>query len=503
VLVTLRDYQLNCLNDALTFVTSTAAPAHRLYSAPTGTGKGTIQLALQDALNEQGLYAWIVTPRLEIIRGYLERLDVAWQELTERELWEAADNNRISTPVRFRNRLMTGTHTPPDVVICDESHHNVDSNVVTADLFALTYAHWIGFTATPYRATPKQTQLLRENWGAPVEILTWPSAIEGGWAAAPKVRTVPLVDDDRIALHAGDFQGADACTAYATQIDKLADLCAEYNDGVPTMISVPGTEIAKTLEAALLQRLVSAEAILQDTPTSRRSYVLEELRAGRMMVIHINVITEGVDIPELRRLIDAQPTLSPVRWVQQVGRITRPGDIEPEVICTNRNIERHAYLFHGVWPSTYVVEAQEAWEAPSSRTGLRHMGLEPLARYKKLQVPLLKGGYVTVLQLYKTEKLGRATQELCVFIPPGGAEPIVAHRTNSPPQWGTWRLGPLPDDMRGWLSSKWTGDATDKQLAWWRRAAWRHGLDQNYEPTKREFQIMPVLKDLGARLGDA
>ena len=42
---------------------------------------------------------------------------------------------------------------------------------------------------------------------------------------------------------------------------------------------------------------------------------------------------------------------------------------------------------------------------------------------------------------------------------------------------------------------------TEKQLAWWKRDAKRHGLDASVEPNRRSFQALPVLRDLNCKLG--
>lgn len=525
---TLRDYQEDCLADAAEFVQECWDGKHevrrRLYAAPTGTGKGTTEIGLLKGLVDQGVDAWILTPSLEVLRGFLERCGLDREALSEtsaEKLAELGERIRCTTPTRFRNRVLDGAYTSPEVVIYDEVHHAVWDNEVSGTLFAVApEAVWLGFTATPYRGTPKGTQQLREAWGEPVLVFTIPEAVAAGYQSLPRFEVVGLVDDDRISVKGGEFNVRGSSKVVGSRLKDLAALIedrvrglpadAAAGDTVPTAVTVPSRAVAGDLVEALDALGVPARMVIQQTKAKDRARAYEECRQGLSVLVSVKVLVEGVDMPWLRRLIDARPTMSPVAWVQQIGRIMRPGPTRPEYICVCRNLERHAYLLGGAVPREAVAQAQEEFEAPSKRTGARSIGLESLKRFKAIKLPLAGGGHGTMNALYSVNSDTGQVTEFVALLDPCQPEPLCARRTNvrqlvgegddakwETKQYGKWEVCDLPTELEGFASSKWRTTATKKQKQWWERAAARHGLDPGAAEklTGRQFQALPVLAD--------
>src|SRR5690606_27135525 len=236
-----------------------------LYSSPTGTGKGTMQLATLAALREAGWNAWIYTPSLDVMRGYLERCgaDPETLDCGAEKLAEMGEAIYVTTTGRARNLIAGGVYEPPEAVLYDEVHHATDGNDVSGLLFAVApRAAWIGWTATPYRGTPRGTQELLAAWPEQVEVLTVPDAIGGGYWALPTFRVVGLVDDDTITLANGEFQTKATNKLLSSRVAAIAGLVREYlvSDGrknttespaletpggwKPTAVTVPSREIA-------------------------------------------------------------------------------------------------------------------------------------------------------------------------------------------------------------------------------------------------------------------
>ena len=69
----LRPCQEAAVQDALAFLASAKPGDKKLYAAPTGSGKSIIELAVQ----RQAPYAWLVTPKVEIIMGMMNKLDIS------------------------------------------------------------------------------------------------------------------------------------------------------------------------------------------------------------------------------------------------------------------------------------------------------------------------------------------------------------------------------------------------------------------------------------------
>ncbi len=520
----LRPYQRDAISHGLAFIGTTHGRGlerpHQLYYAPTGTGKGTIQLTLCADLRRMGLDSWIVSPSLEIIRGFLERSGLS-TEGSQETLAKRAWDHGITTPVRLQNRILSGEVEAPDVLLVDEVHEWVEDNEVPSTLFALCpIAPKLGYTATPFRGTPRGTRSLRETWGEAHEIISIEDAVAQGYLSLPTFDTVALVDDDKIKVVNGEFQSRGLSKAYANVADRLAEIIEGFWQGDQfdkgTVVSIPDRASGNALLEVLEERGVPAIFVHQGTPAKERRVAYDRASSRRACLIQIRVLSRGVDLPELRRLIDAQPTMSPVLWLQTVGRVTRPHPVPSEVIVTNRNLGRYAYLLEGMIPARALAKEAKEFGTPSKRACARVIGLEQFSRHKPVTVPLWDGRKGSMFFLERRgdpERRGVPIEQICVILIPGSRDPFTARRekfvhTAQPgdkfPEvsYGRWGVAELPDDVSGWVTSSARAPLSKKQRKWWERAAERKGLDPYAAErlTMREFNVLPVLSDCKVKL---
>lgn len=422
------------------------------------------------------------------------------------------------------NLEVEGTHTyVADGVAVHNCHHAIEQNEVSGCNFALAPASaWIGFTATDYRGTPAGTAALREAWGEPVRLLTYPQAIEHGFVALPKVEVIPLLDDDHVKIVNGEFQEKAASKAVVDKIGALATLIARWWEpqrggsppgsmDTPTCVAVPSTDAVGSLVSALDALGVDSVPVTQSTKPADRVAAFELCRQRRAVLVQIKVVSEGVDLPWLGRIVDARPLVSPVAWLQWFGRVTRPyPHVTKHYVCTNRNLERHAYLLQGALPRSAVAQAQAAFLGPSKRGAGRVVGLESLGRLKPIELPLAGGVQSSAYMVYSVDEKG-VKHEWSVLFDPCHERPITAYRClhptgNAEQPWdykgegAKWTLREMPSDFSGFATSAARGSLSEKQAAWWKRAAHRYGLDSDAEVSMRSFQALPVLKDLGLTL---
>lgn len=522
----MRDYQLDVIEDAEDFVVDAITPnladygqaqtLRRLYASPTGTGKGSMQLMLLKQLRAQGYNAWLLSPALEVLRGCLERCGADKDTLLAAGPERLADLGRdifVTTPMRCQNGVLRGEWGMPDVVIYDEAHHAIEDNEVSGTLFALApEAVWLGFTATPYRGTPRGTKALREAWGEPILVMDIPEAVSQGYMNLPSFRVVPLVDDDKIKVENGRFQVKGSNKAVRDRMVALVNLVEEEwgpetDSRLPMCVTVPSTAVAADLVLRLEERGLGARMVIGTTPAKQRAQAYYECQQRLACLVSVKVLNEGVDLPWLKVLIDARPTVSPVSFVQQVGRIMRPGGARPEYICVCRNLERHAYLLGGAVPREVVVEAQEAFDAPTKRDGHRSLGFEALARFKRIPVPLDGNLRGSMFNVHSLDNEGNKV-EWCVITTPLSEAAIVARRETqivrdedgAPENYinGKWVAADLPADLAGFATSQQKGALSKKQAQWWERSAQRYGLDKDAaeDLKRRQFQALPVLSDL-------
>jgi hypothetical protein len=268
------------------------------------------------------------------------------------------------------------------------------------------------------------------------------------------------------------------------------------------VFALPGSESCRRFQHELNSRGLPAVSVSASTARFERAGIFRAVTEGIVALLHINIVSEGIDLP-LRRFVDLSPTMSPVNWVQKLGRITRPvrdGEPPPEYICTNRNTFRHAYALEGCVPLSAIVDTEKAF-GPTQRAHSRVLGLEAIGRFKPVAVKLLSGPNAYVYAL-STLANGIVVEYCCLVHPT--MEPVWAAKVNTVGEdgkrkYGSWAQCEPPLDLRG-FSSVGPRELTEKQMRWWDRAARRHGLDPEQDVNKKSFQALPVLSDLGVRL---
>ena len=333
----LRDYQQVAVDFVVDFLRAAGPGEKRLLAAPTGSGKSLIIAAVQGRLGPDTV---VVTPRVEIIYGFLDKMGHDLAGLGARRVVELAERTGIVTPIRLRNLLAGGRIAHPRRLLVDEVHHFTAQTYREIELL-LNHVPMVGFTATPFRGTPRGTAELLGFWGDVHWILTEEQAVRRGVVAVPRCRVVGLVDDDLLDTSSGDIQVTPAGDAIRSRLDDLVGLCRPMVAGAhwdrPTMLTFPTVDSAADAAGRFAAAGLPTVLVTGDTPAERRQEAFREVVARRAALIHVNVVSEGVDLPELRRGIDCRPTLSPVLWLQTFGRIRRPvspGEAPPGYPCT-------------------------------------------------------------------------------------------------------------------------------------------------------------------------
>lgn len=491
-------FQNAAVDDAVSFLRSAKPGERRLYASPTGTGKSFMEARVQ--AETPGSY--LVVPSVEIGMDMLAKRGVA------REV-SAMHGAGIWTPIVLRNRMLAGETPAPKALIIDEAHHHLSETYQVLDLLT-GVCPTVGFTATPYRGTPRETSKFRQQWGGPTWVITIPEALRLGVLSFPTLRVIPLVDDDVVEVRNGQFVVSAVDSATGSRLGEVVELIATTRVGDSydrtSMVSVPSREVARDLhqrceEAGLPSSLVDGE-----TPQGERQAAFSSCVAGERLLIQIQVVREGVDLP-IRRLWDLHPMLSPVEFLQQFGRITRPvkpGEEPPEYIGFNRNLLRHAYLLEGCVPSSVYAAAESAFGGPSKRAGMRAIGLEALGRFAGSEFPLASGATGLLYAVSCFDGGTTTTQYACVVDPL--SEDVlwakkINQRTDDPrkPHYGKWRRCEAPVDLSG-FSSLPPSPLTDKQKAWWGRDAKRYGLDPEAKVNRKSFSVLPILADLREKL---
>jgi DNA repair protein RadD len=314
---------------------------HRLVvvCGPTGFGKRLLAIWWCNKAQEQGKHALFVTNRRLLVKqADDEAADFGIRYGVIMANTEAIDPNatvQIASVQTLRSRYFRdslGTRTPErmppaDLIIVDEAHNDVETY---QELFSYyPQARIIGLTATPVGPKGK---LLTPPYGCVVEEVTNTELIRDGFLlpteayapSEPNLKGIKLETVSQVKLGKSVME----CTVFADVFNEWAPFADRT-----TICFCPGVAYARDLVNQFNNRLGQGRAhlISADTKQEDRDRIFEEVRSGRgKVLVSVDVLKEGFDMPEVSCGIDLQPTSFLRTYWQKVGRIKRahPGQTE-------------------------------------------------------------------------------------------------------------------------------------------------------------------------------
>ena len=217
--------------------------------------------------------------------------------------------------------------------MADECHRG-NTAAVRATVERMQPVTRIGLTATPYTRVVGEALI---GWDRLVYGYTIDQAAKDG-----------VLVDYRPVLWDGPPQED------AAAVDATLSMIRRFAPPGPGIVSAPSCAEADALAEALRAEGIPAEAIHTKVPggAKARARLIERLRVGDLRcLVHVDLLTEGVDLPWLLWLAMHRPRGSAVAIVQEVGRVLRshPGKTEAVVLLPHltpvaRSIGRDAEL---------------------------------------------------------------------------------------------------------------------------------------------------------------
>ncbi len=236
----------------------------------------------------------------------------------------------------------------PTVVVIDEAHHAVSPTYQELIDFLWVVGRGlilVGMTATPWPAGAGQTARLWATFPRELASVTTEELVANGDLARPVVHTVAT--DERVELNAEDLRklaGREVPSAIARRFDRQSlnehvvdhwlDRRAQWGK---TLVFACDTTHADSLERAFRGRGVMVDAIHSAADVDR-SRLLDDFRRATepRVLVSVNMLLEGVDIPSARTAFLCRPTASRIVMRQMVGRVLRGvragGDVDAHIV---------------------------------------------------------------------------------------------------------------------------------------------------------------------------
>ena len=295
--------------------------------------------------------------------------------LTGEESPRFLDGVLFSTIQSALQRANDITGLRPRVVVIDEAHH-VGAQTFRVLLDSVKPRAVVGLTATPWRGDNYD---LSSFFGRPAFTMGIAEGIGRGFLAAVDYRL--LVDDinwdviPRLSRRGMSIRDLNRELFLPARDDAIATHVVETWNRIRTpraIVFCPTVEHAVRMAGTLRSRGLVAHAISAELPRSERTMLMSRFRDGEIQALTaVDVLNEGVDVPDVNLIAFCRVTHSRRIFVQQLGRGLRLRQGKDAVVVLDfvSDIRRIAALIELDRERTrYTTESPEILMAPSRVT---------------------------------------------------------------------------------------------------------------------------------------
>ncbi len=210
----------------------------------------------------------------------------------------------------------------PDLIVIDENHHSL------AKSYRRIYDYFpdvprVGFTATPVRLNGSGLGDVNDIL---IEGPTVDELISWGNLAPFKYYAPEIIDTSKLRVRAGEFVKKDIDEMF---LDRTiyGDVISHYNKlsrGKKAIVYCSSIKQSKDVERIFNDNGIPAKHIDGNTKDTERNQAIEDFRQGKILVlVNVDLISEGFDVPDCQTVIMLRPTKSLGLYIQQSMRSMR------------------------------------------------------------------------------------------------------------------------------------------------------------------------------------
>lgn len=337
-----RYYQSEAVNSIWEYFYS--KQGNPVVAMPTGTGKSVvIALFLESAFRAYpNQRIMVLTHVKELIEQNHSKLMSVWPTAPAGIYSAGLKRKEAYYPITFAG-IGSVARKPHlfgrvDLVIIDEAHlvspdQETQYQSFLAELKqANPYLKVIGLTATPWRLGHGRITDDGIFTDLCYDITTMEAfnrlVAEGYLCPLIPKATATSLDTEGVHIRGREFVQGELQLAVDKEEVTYQALLETMECGAERkhwLIFASGVQHAENICAMLNSLGVSAVCIHSKMPEAQRDQAIVDFKAGKYRAaVNNNVLTTGFDFPAIDLIVMLRPTMSPVLWVQMLGRGTRP-----------------------------------------------------------------------------------------------------------------------------------------------------------------------------------
>lgn len=349
--ITPRDYQEDAAKAAVKEKENT------LIVLSTGAGKSVVISEL--IKKSKAKKVLIFQPRAEILKQNVEHYEKIIGD--DYSIMSASAGSHSSGKITFATIGTAANRTEEfigtDLIIYDEAHNfNIEKKRGQYNKFlkAIKFqGKCIGLTATPFRNYRKFDVSSRQTKRT-IDVLTeigkpnsfWKSIcynvdisylIEKGYLYKPEYRYFNDIDYSQLKLTAdGSNYTKESLKQFDEQnVNNILDVAKiAYKEKNKIIVYVDTISAAEDLTKKLINEGINAGVVSSNETKEHNDSLLVEFKTTdkKMMIVNVNILTEGYDCKECDAVILGTPTASLNKYIQRAGRCIRPAGEKPPIV---------------------------------------------------------------------------------------------------------------------------------------------------------------------------
>ena len=243
------------------------------------------------------------------------------------------------------------------LVIIDEAHLVTDENTGMYRTFLAEFnCNYVGLTATPYRPRGYLHEVKNALFTDICYDLTSTENFrrlinEGYLCKLYSKGTHMKMDVSDIPMQGGDFANKALGKKFNTDevtekaLRETIEIGKKYKKWLIFAIDIDHAEgIRDWLNDAGINTGIMHSRIKETEDESDRKLIIDRFRSGfYRAIVNVNILTTGLDVPDIDLIIMLRPTKSPVLYAQSVGRGLRPHPDKDHCLVLDfaGNVARH------------------------------------------------------------------------------------------------------------------------------------------------------------------